>query len=268
MTRGMNPDRDLPWGWWLRADADGFLDDQGRRWPSVRDAYWQGELGFPAVHFAPEQHELLLRVLTTLGTRWLDGGENRNDLFGGDHMFWRFYMCFLTSIGLLDVGDPHVTRPGITAALDAGLSDLGRSVMLMLQATREPEWVALPIGQVIDAVRAAAQGEAGVDREATLRKFEQSLGRRRHLFARERVHRSHLVTLTSLVADARMPTFRVTWSQSFADEQVRDDLFAWIAQRVDRWDEWGEIAYRQGAAALTQRLLGLVLETKVQVQAP
>ncbi|TPG16773.1 hypothetical protein EAH87_14145 [Sphingomonas koreensis] len=259
MARGRNPDRDLPWGWWLRADANGFLDDQGRRWPSVRDAYWQGELGFPAVHFAPEQHELLLRVLTTLGTRWIGSGENRNDLFGGDHMFWRLYMCFLTSIGLLDVSDGHEIRPSFASPLEAGLSDLGRSVMLMLQATREPEWIALPMDQVLDAVRAAARGEAGISREATLRSFEQSLGRRRHLFARERVHRNHLVTLTSLVADARMPTFRITWSQSFADEQVRDDLFVWMAQRVDRWDDWGEIAYRKGAAALNEHLLTLVL---------
>lgn len=40
---------DLPWGWWLRADATGVEDEQGRRWKSVRDAFWRGRLGFPDV---------------------------------------------------------------------------------------------------------------------------------------------------------------------------------------------------------------------------
>lgn len=27
---------ELPWGWWLRADPGGFVDDRGRTWQSVR----------------------------------------------------------------------------------------------------------------------------------------------------------------------------------------------------------------------------------------
>lgn len=47
------------------------------------------------------------------------------------------------------------------------------------------------------------------------------------------------------------------WSQSFADADVRDDFFAWAAQRVDRWEDWGATAYSKGADALTTHLLGL-----------
>ena len=57
---------ELPWGWWLRANPRGYEDASGRNWASVRDAFWVGELGFPSVHFAPEQHELMLRVMTAI----------------------------------------------------------------------------------------------------------------------------------------------------------------------------------------------------------
>ena len=96
--------RDLPWGWWLRADASGFKDDEGRSWRSVRDAYWQGQLGFPSIHVSGEQLDLLTRVLTSIDRRWLGETENRHDLFGGDMFFWRFYMCWIASIGLVDLG--------------------------------------------------------------------------------------------------------------------------------------------------------------------
>jgi hypothetical protein len=53
----------------------------------------------------------------------------------------------------------------------------------------------------------------------------------------------------------------VAWSQSFAEDQHRDDLFAWIAERIDRWDDWWDLAHRHGGEALTQRLLMLVVQT-------
>lgn len=71
---------DLPWGWWLRVNGSVIEDEQGRTWRSVRDAYWQGELRFPAVHFAPEQHELVTRVLTAIHARWYAADERQYDL--------------------------------------------------------------------------------------------------------------------------------------------------------------------------------------------
>ena len=92
---------ELPWGWWLRANPRGYEDASGRNWASVRDAFWEGELGFPPVHFAPEQHELMLRVMTAIDARWF-GTESNHDVFGGDMMFWRFHLCWLASIGMVE----------------------------------------------------------------------------------------------------------------------------------------------------------------------
>lgn len=247
---------DLPWGWWLRVRDCRIEDEHGRSWRTVRDAFWEGEVGFPAVHFAPEQHELLARVLASIGAAASADRERREDLFGGDWMFWRFYRCWLVSIGMVEA---KVGPNGLLDPFHASLSDKGRSVLLMLQATREPAWERLPLAEVVAAVAAAFRDETDDTREAALQAFERSVGFRRHLFARERIGRLHVVTLTGLVANARMPMMRVSWSQAFDDPAGRDDLFAWLAARIDRWDDWARLAHDKGADALTRHLLGLIV---------
>jgi len=244
---------DLPWGWWLRTSRGALEDEQGRRWYSVRDAYWQGHLRFPPNGAAPEQQELLFRVLCAVDRRGSSRRETMHDLLGGDLMFWRFYQCWLGSVGLLEVA-------GGNTVFGAPLSAEGRSVLLMLQATRYPEWIDLPFAGIADAVEGREGGPADQARETALRTFEQSVVGRRHVFARERVGGSHVVTLTGLGTGARMPVRRVMWSHPFARAEVRDDFFAWLAERVDRWDAWGDLAYGSGAPTFTQRLLTLFLE--------
>lgn len=243
-------DRVLPWGWQLRA-VDGAVEDaEGRQWSGVRQAFWEGHLGFPHAHFVPEQLELLLRVLGAIDQVWVAANERKHDLFGGDMLFWRFYQCWLWSVGLLESGsrvDP----------LGASLSDEGRSVLAMLQATREPGWVALPFASVLDAVRMAGCDIADDEREAALRAFEGGVSLLAYLFAREVIGGRHVVTLTGMDWVARMPMRKVVWSQAFPDARVRDDFFAWIAVRVGRWGDWGALAYSKGADALTSHLLGL-----------
>jgi hypothetical protein len=241
---------ELPWGWWLRANPRGYEDAAGRNWASVRDAFWVGELGFPSVHFAPEQHELMLRVMTAIKSMWC-GEERQHDIFGGDMMFWRFYQCWLASIGMIGKSNER-------NFFDGGLTSLGRSVLMMLQATREPEFERLPMSAVVAAV-SASKGLDAEARERALITFEQQVGFRRHLFARENLGRRYLVTLTGLKVGARMPTRNIAWSQSFANAKSRDDLFVWLAERVHRWDDWGEIAYRKGASALTSHLLSVIV---------
>ncbi|HEX7820251.1 MAG TPA: hypothetical protein VF463_06490 [Sphingobium sp.] len=243
--------RTAPWGWWLTAQRDGFVDDDDRRWSSVRDAFWQGRLKFPPAHFADEHHELLLRVLTSLDNRLVGEVEGRHDLFLGDMMFWRFYMCWLVSIGLTE-------EPGHrSTALESGLTAEGRSVMMMLHATRDPDWVDLPMSDVIDAARASGWDEAHAAREGALKGFEAEAVHLPWVFSRHRVGESFLVKLTGIARDARMPTRRVIWTQSFSDEKVRDDFFAWLASRVERWEDFGGLAYRRGADALTAHLFAL-----------
>ena len=180
---------ELPWGWWLRANPRGYEDAAGRHWASVRDAFWEGELGFPPVHFAPEQHELMLRVMTAINASWF-GTESNHDVFGGDMMFWRFYQCWLASIGMVETSEGRNVFDGV-------LSSLGKSVLMMLQATREPEFERLPMAAVVAAV-SASKGLDAEARERALITFEQQVGFRRHLFARENLGRRYLVTLTGL----------------------------------------------------------------------
>ena len=262
MVRDGHRSGEMPWGWWLRARSGLLEDEHGRTWRSVRDAFWQGELRFPEIHVAPEQHELMLRALSSLDSRWSASSENKYDLFNGDMMFWRFYPCWLGSIGM--IATSNSVGMGLSP-LDGGLSPEGRSVLMMLRATREPEWESLPMAEIIDVVAASTRTAAHDAREAALEAFERAVGLRRYVFAREQVGRAHLITLTGISggAGARMPLRRVNWSVSFNDANTRDDLFAWFAARADRWDEWGEMAHRKGADAFGQHLLGLVLASRV-----
>jgi hypothetical protein len=250
MARSRDRDGVQPWGWWLRVRGGVIEDAQGRQWRTVRQAFWEGHLGFPPTHVVPEQLELLLRVLSSVERHWVGMEETKHDLFCGDMLFWRFYRCWLSSIGLLEAG-------GRIDPLSASLSDKGRSVLLMLQATREPEWIQLPFGSVLDAVRRADLTAADDERERALQIFERAVTDLPYLFARETVHGRHLVTLTGLDTVARMPLRKVVWSLSFPDARVRDDFFAWLADRVNRWADWGDVAFSRGADALTQHLLSL-----------
>ncbi|WP_260449509.1 hypothetical protein [Sphingomonas melonis] len=240
---------ELPWGWWLRANGNFLEDEEGRRWASVRDAFWQGEMGFSDKRVAEKQSEFLLRVLLSADMAERGESERRYDLFNGNPIFWDFYMCWLGTMGLLKDGSKD------------DLSPEGRSVLMMLIATRDPEWEDLPIADVIAAVIAASRSQSERDREQALQHFERAIGLRRHVFARETVGRTQAITLTSMASGspARMPTRRVVWSLAFDDVVVRDDLFAWIAARVDQWDHWGSLAYSRGSTALTQHLLGLIV---------
>lgn len=243
------PGDTLPWGWWLRAVNGSLQDPDGNTWSSVREAFWRGRLGFPETHVAHEQHELLLRVLMSIERPFGDGVERNHDLFKGDMAAWRFYMCWLHSVGLTT---PTQGRWEFSGSLSAE----GRSVLAMLQATREPGHAVLSFTAVLGAVRRAGRTEADDSRERALRSFERGVARVHFLFAREDLAGRPVVTLTGF-GDGRMPLRRVIWSQSFADTDVRDNFFAWLAQRVDRWEDWGAMAYGKGADALTTHLLGL-----------
>lgn len=243
--------RHLPWGWWLRANGSLLEDQDGNRWRSVRDAFWRGRMNFPFHDVVPEQIELLLRVLSAINQRWLNSSENRHDLFGGDMLFWRFYLCWLASTGLTDVGN------GV-GALSGPLSDEGHSAMLMLQATRDPAWITLPMKEVVAAVKGAML-EPDRHHEAAFKQFESEVAFRRNVFAREEMGNQYLVTLTGFETTGRMPLRRVTWSAAFSDATSRDTLFIWLAERVDRWDDYAKIAYGDGASALTHHIFSLFL---------
>ncbi|KAK0330196.1 hypothetical protein LTR94_033793, partial [Friedmanniomyces endolithicus] len=78
---------ELPWGWWLRVNGNLFEDEDGRKYRSVRDAFWQAELGFPAKHDFREQSEFLLRVLLSVDMAERGDSERRHELFRGAPIF-------------------------------------------------------------------------------------------------------------------------------------------------------------------------------------
>lgn len=242
--------RDMPWGWWLRAEGRRLVDEDGSSWLTVRDAYWRGRLGFPTDRGEDGQQELLLRVLTAVDARFVGEAEGRQDLFDGDMMFWHFFMCWLVSIGL-------TSMEGGELPCEASLTEEGRAVMLMLRATRDPAWAELPMKNVIESIRTQGLGAAESARERELVSFETEAMHLPWVFARRRLGPSFVITLTGLTHDSRMPTKRMIWTQSFSDEVVRDDFFAWMAERVDRWEDWGRLAYEKGAGDLTRHLLAL-----------
>lgn len=251
--RGPDSGRDqpLPWGHWLTQVGYKVEDGKGGSWRSVREAFWVGRLGFPSIHFVPEQQELLLRVLSAIERGTGSRSEGMNDLFSGDMMFWRFYMCWIVSTRLAEVdhrGSPLAPR----------LTEEGVQVRLMLSATAEPAWAELPMADVVDAARRAHHGAPEELREAMLQSFERETATRPTGFARKAVGRSHMVVLTGLSTDGRMPLRRTFWSLGFADPVLRDDLYGWLAQRVHRWDDWAAMAYSKGADGLTQHLLTLM----------
>lgn len=252
MDFGEGTGKELPWGWWLRVNGSVIEDADDRHWHSVREAFWMGRMNFPSPAWAPEQLEFLVRVLGTMEREWDGTAESRHDLFGGDLLFWRFYYSWLNSVGLTVMAD----TPWAT---EAKLSAEGRAVLRMLQATRVPEWVDVPMREVIASVRRAFLEDVTTEREAALRQFEASVCNRRNVFARETVYQHYLVTLTGFETTGRMPIRRVMWSASFSDEVCRDRLYVWLSQRVDRWDDWAALAYETGAESLTERLFTLFL---------
>jgi hypothetical protein len=60
-----------------------------------------------------------------------------------------------------------------------------------------------------------------------------------------------------------VPLTRVLWSTVFPDTYARDRMLLWLHERIDRWPAWGELAYDQGARALTERFLQLAFADKV-----
>lgn len=76
------------------------------------------------------------------------------------------------------------------------------------------------------------------------------------------------VKLMDVQIGSNVPLTRVLWSMSFPDDHARDRLFAWLAHRVDRWEEWGELAARKGARELSELLLELAFDDRPAAMDP
>lgn len=257
MRDGQAKDWSLPWGSWLRVESGpgsvAYVDHEGRRWPDVRAAFWQGRLGMSGRnhHVRDEQLELVLAALAASYRNGRHQVEHANDIFGGSVLLYRFHRYWMQSVGLIAGGlddDPFDAQP--TAE--------GGAVIAMLLATRTPDVHGVPIGREAIRIMGRAPGAADARDPERLHAFEKDAARLVNAFVRDALGSTPVVALHYRDPSGVMPMVRTTWSAPFADDGSRDAFFGWLVERVDRWDAWGSIAYRGGGAALTQRFLALL----------
>ena len=76
-------------------------------------------------------------------------------------------------------------------------------------------------------------------------------------FARTELLGQTAITFTGPPDGRNVPLARTLWSMSFEHGYERDRLYRWLINRMDRWEDWGEIARKDGAQGLTEHLLRL-----------
>jgi hypothetical protein len=249
---------ELPWGCWMRtATGPGgnvtVVDEKGRHWQSLRDAFWSGRLRMSGsnLRIRDEQLELMLAALASKNRGIVFIEEQTHSVFAGDHQYMRFWWYWMYAEGLTDGGfrrDP----------LDAKVSAEGVAVLRMLAATRPIELNTVPIG------RAAVEmlGQPGSPDECDRAKFEAAEASARLLplvFVREQAFGSEAISLLHRDPKDVIPVARTIWHMAWPDARMRDRAFLWMANRSDLWTSWGEMVLGDGAEALTQHLLVLLL---------
>jgi hypothetical protein len=249
---------DLPWGSWMRTSTSGsgsvtIVDEKGRHWQSIRDAFWAGRLRMSLAnrHIQQEQLELMLADLASRHRGIVAPPERQHLLFGGDHQFLRFFSYWMHAEGLVDGtfrNEPLGAKP----------SAEGLSVLRMLAATRPLELNAIPIG------RAAVElfGDPDTENECSRERFAAAeIGTRtlRFAFIRELVFDEFAISLLYRNPKDTIPLARTIWSMRFSNEHLRDRTYQWMHGRIDRWTSLGEIVLKNGASALTEHFLMLAM---------
>lgn len=240
----------LPWGYWLIASEDGerLYDEDGKAWDSVRDYLWTGRLrmGPRSAKSVEAQLEFLLAVLVAIDRRVVKTEERVRDLFDGLWHLQEFYGHWLASVGLTCNGRIEE------------LTHEGRAVLVMLASTRSAASAPLPIGLPTLTPRIGLeQGETRQERERVLAAQEAFARDLPFRFVREAIAGRPGIKLMGVQIGSNIPLTRVLWSMTFPDDHARDRLFVWLAHRIDRWEEWGELAAGKGPRELNDLLLEL-----------
>ena len=243
----IHDDRDftLTWGSWLTLDEDGVRDDDGNRWNSVRDALMLGRLQLSGKR-DDEQFELLSAFLLAVSRGIEAKFVETLDLFGGSRDYYAFYRRWLTGQGiLLDDG-----------RADNRLTDEGRSVLLMLAATRDFEKGPLPVGE--DEVSPEPAADDKAEREAWFAEIDALGSKMPGRFRRQDVGGKPIIVTMADGVGERMKLRRTLWSQAFGDAESRDTFYHWLCLRVHRWPDWTGDAWRGGQDELTAKLVSLL----------
>ena len=245
---------DLPWGYWLVSASDvpgrpPLLDEQGREWESVREAFWKGRMGLPEIypHACNEIMEFMGSYLAILDGRFVPAEERAQDIFQGDRHLDLFFTTIMRAAGLVDA------RNGCPTAE-------GRAVLAMLIATRRSKDADDDVGlSWIQANRTVAGHGLRLETADAAERAERVAARMRHRFALAMIGREPAIKLIVILVTKEIPVRSTLWSMTWSegDRHARDRFYLWLLKRIDRWDDWTEIVVKGGARSLTEHLLRL-----------
>lgn len=244
----------LPWGYWLVSTSDvpgrpPLVDEDGREWGSVREAFWTGRLGLPSLYAsaANEVMEFMASYLAIVDGRFVAPEERYRDIFHGDGHLDRFFQTYMLAAGLVREDDGRPTAEG-------------RAVLLMLIATRTAEDAEEDVGlDWIVANRAVAGHSERRGAAEEVERRERVAPRMPHRFTTDIIGRDPAVKLIGLRITQEIPVRSTLWTMSWpeGDRHARDRFYIWLLERIDRWDDWSELVSRQGARALTEHFMKL-----------
>lgn len=242
---------DLPWGYWLVSSSDvpgqpPLIDEDGREWQSVRQAFCEGRLGMPY-----DRHDTTLdfmaSYLAIADERFVKEGESVRDIFLGDGNHARFFRAFLTAVGLIESGSSRVSAEG-------------RAVLMMLIATRTHQSAENAVGmEWIAANRVAAPWKERQEVAERVRHAERVAAHMFYRFATATIDGLPSVRLIGLHINKEIPVRSTLWSMSWpvSDTHDRNRFYLWLVKRIDRWDDWSRMATKEGTRALTEHFMKL-----------
>lgn len=248
---GRHPD--LPWGYWLTSVGDvhgepPLVDEQGKQWSSVREAFWCGRLGLSDFHYRWVEAVLgfMMSYLAIHDDRFVKKQERIQDIFSGDGHLAEFFSAFMVGAGFME------GRNELTAE--------GQAVLLMLIATRSREEIQDDLG--LDWISANRGFVSHADRKKAadlVKENEIVASRMKHRFAADNIDGCPVVKLISFKITNEIPLRSTIWSMSWehADRYARDQFYLWLLERIDRWDVWTAMVENQGTRALTEHLMKL-----------
>lgn len=245
---------DLPWGYWFVSTSDipgrpPLVDEDGREWGSVREAFWIDRLGLPTIHsgWMNAIMEFMASYLAILDGRFVAPEERVRDIFLGDGHLDQFFRAYLLAIGLVNDTDGRPTPEG-------------RAALLMLIATRTREDAEDEVG--LDWIMANRTVAGHSERRAAAEQVERRekvAERMAHRFATDTIGGDPVVKLIGLRITKEIPVRSTLWTMTWSDGDwlARDRFYLWLLERIDRWDAWSEMVTRDGARALTEHFMKL-----------
>lgn len=244
------------WGEHLAVDyvntTTPFVDAHGNRFRSIRDAFWRGRLGMGdhSREIAEAIMETIHAALVARAFHRRLGKSEATDIYGGSIPFGRFVFQWLYSVGFIadkGSGDPA----------HGDVSEEGMAVIRMLEATRPVNLALQPLGRTSVAALNDAIDVPEVGEERRMRVEEVSAGWPSR-FVRRTIADKPMIVLVCHPEERSMRIARTVWTVAFGNETIRNDLFDWLCDHVDRWDEWARTAYWGGGTALTRHLLVMI----------